>query len=92
MFVNAAAAANFEIGKNYFIRTVTHSLTGKLIEVYPTELVLLDGAWIADDGRLADALKTGKLSEVEPVGDAIVNLAAITDAFLWNHSLPTSQI
>ena len=30
----------FEIGKNYFIRTVTHHHTGKLVAVGPQELVL----------------------------------------------------
>ena len=54
----ASSAHPFEVGANYFIRTVTHHLTGKLVEVYPTELVLIDAAWIADDGKLCQALKT----------------------------------
>ena len=84
----------FEIGKNYFIRTVTHHLTGKLIEVYPTELVLLDGAWIADDGRLADALKTGDFAEVEPFPDdtrIIIGRGSIIDAQVLGHKNPRSQ-
>jgi hypothetical protein len=89
----APASNPFEIGKNYFIRTVTHHLTGKLIEVYPTELVLVDAAWIADDGRLADALKSEEFSEVEPFPDdrrVIVNRASLIDAQTIK-KLPRSQ-
>lgn len=37
----------WQIGKNYFIRTVTHHLTGTLIAVTGKELWLKDAAWIA---------------------------------------------
>ena len=40
----------YEIGKNYFIRTVTHHLVGRLIKVTSKELVLEEASWIADDG------------------------------------------
>jgi hypothetical protein len=56
----------YEVGKNYFIRTVTHHYTGKLVEIYRRELVLIDAAWIADDGRFADAIKSESFAEVEP--------------------------
>ena len=79
----ASSAHPFEVGANYFIRTVTHHLTGKLVEVYPTELVLIDAAWIADDGKLCQALKTETFNEVEPFPDArrvIVGLGSLIDA------------
>lgn len=81
------------IGKNVFIRTVTHHYTGALVSVYPQELVLRDAAWIADDGRFADALKTGTLNEVEPFpdGERIIGRGAILDAGLWPHKLPREQ-
>ena len=91
--VAAAASHPFEIGKNYFIRTVTHHLTGRLVEVGHQELVLVDGAWIADDGRLADALKSETFAEVEPVPDdrkIIVGRASIIDAQIIT-KLPRSQ-
>ena len=91
--VAATTGSPFEIGKNYFIRTVTHHLTGKLIEVWPTELVLVDGAWIADDGRLADALKSETFSEVEPFPDdrrIIVGRGSLIDAQIIT-KLPRSQ-
>lgn len=56
----------FEVGKNYFIRTVTHHYTGKLVELHRRELVLINAAWIADDGRFADAMKAEAFNEVEP--------------------------
>ena len=37
------------------------------------------------------AIKDGKLNEVEPVGDAIMNTDAINDAFPWVHALPDKQ-
>ena len=56
----------WEVGKNYFIRTVTHHLTGRLIAVTNHELWLEDAAWIADDGRFSQAIETGIFEEVEP--------------------------
>lgn len=55
----------YEEGKNYFIRTVTHHYTGKLVAVYPQELILEQVAWIADDGRFTTALEKEEFDEVE---------------------------
>ena len=84
----------YEVGKNYFIRTVTHHLTGKLVKVTSKELVLETAAWIADDGRFHDALKNGTLNEVEPFPkdlQVIVGRGSLIDAVIWNHKLPTEQ-
>lgn len=84
----------YEVNKNYFIRTVTHHLTGKLVKVTSKELVLEQAAWIADDGRFYDALKTGKLNEVEPFPQdvqVIVGRGALIDAVIWKHALPAEQ-
>jgi hypothetical protein len=81
----------FEIGRAYFLRTVTYHLTGRVVQIIGRFLVLEDAAWIADSGRFADALKTGSLNEVEPVGEAIVNADTIADAFPWKHALPRTQ-
>ena len=69
----------YQLGKNYFIRTVTHYYTGRLVRVTAQELVLEDAAWIADTGRFANALETGELQEVEPfpVGQVIVGRGAV---------------
>ncbi len=78
------------MGKKVFIRTVTYHLVGKVESV--GELVeLSDASWVADSGRFMQAIKDGTLNEVEPVGTAYVNPAAITDLFPWEHELPTRQ-
>lgn len=88
MFSGQPAAAPapghpWEVGKNYFIRTVTHHLTGRLVAVAEHELVLEDAAWIADDGRFAQAIEKGEFAEVEPFPSGrrvIVGRAALIDA------------
>ena len=87
------SACPFEIGAKYFIRTVTHHHTGKLVAVTPTELVLTDAAWIADDGRLTEALATGNFSEVEMFpanSQVIIGRGSLIDAVKIT-TTPTSQ-
>lgn len=83
----------YKIGKSYFIRTVTHHLTGRLIKVTAKELVIEEAAWIADDGRFYDALKTGNLNEIEPFpdGEVIIGRGSIIDCVEWKHNLPKEQ-
>jgi hypothetical protein len=89
-----ATLSPYKIGENYFIRTVTHFNTGKLIRVTSKELVLKDAAWIADTGRFMQAIKDGTLNEVEPYPDGeevVVGRGAIVDAVIWRHPLPRTQ-
>lgn len=81
----------YEIGENYFIRTVTHHLTGKLVAVHSSELVLENAAWIADDGRLSESLAKETFSEVEmfPERQLIVGRSSLIDAVIIK-KLPTS--
>jgi len=84
----------WEKNVNYFIRTVTHYLTGMLVEVTDKEIVLKNAAWIADTGRYANAMSEGKFSEVEPYPDdqlVLVNRDSIIDATQWTHKLPREQ-
>ena len=83
----------YKIGKSYFIRTVTHHLTGRLLKVTSKELVLEDAAWIADDGRFHQAIKDGILNEIEPFtdGEVIVGRSALIDCVEWKHELPRKQ-
>lgn len=84
----------WQVGKNYFIRTVTHHLTGTLIAVTPKELWLKDAAWVASDGRFMQAIKDGKLDEVEPYPDGEevpVGRGALIDGVIWKHPLPREQ-
>lgn len=72
----------FEIEKNYLIRTVTFTLTGKIKKITRDFLVLQDADWIADTGRFSQSLEDSeKFNEVEPFkNDAIVGRGAIVDA------------
>jgi hypothetical protein len=82
----------WEVGKNYFIRTVTMHLVGNLSHIDHRELVLRRASWIADSGRFHDALKHGAFNEIEPfVNDVIVNRSSIIDATIYCHVLPDSQ-
>ncbi len=86
--------APWKVGSNYFIRTVTHHYTGKLVAVYDKEIVLLDAAWIADDGRFMQAVASGSFGEIEPYPDGlevIVGRGAILDAVTIAFALPRSQ-
>ena len=57
----------WEIGKAYFVLTVTMGIHGVLVNVTDQELVLMDAAWIADTGRFHRWLKGEiKPNEVEP--------------------------
>lgn len=84
----------YKLNENYFIRTVTFHYTGKLVTVFENELVLENACWIPDDGRFADALKTGSFNEVEPYPieePIIIGRGALIDAQVFNHALPTQQ-
>lgn len=79
------------IGKSFFFRTVTYHVVGKVVKIVGTMLQLEQASWVADSGRFMNAIKEGKLNEVEPVGDWFVNIGAIVDFGVWNHKLPKNQ-
>ncbi len=78
----------FGVGKAYLIRTVTYHVLGKVKEIKGNFLVLTDASWVADSGRFNEAIGKGTLNEVEYVGDAIVAINAVSDAYPWTHKLP----
>lgn len=79
----------WEVGKAYFIRTVTHHFVGRLIAVTNHELWIEDVAWVADDGRFHECLATGKVNECEPCppGPVPIGRSSLIDAHLWPHAL-----
>ena len=80
----------YKIGTKYFIRTATYHCVGLLIEKTKGELILEDASWIADSGRLNNALKTGIFDEIEPFpNNLIVNISGIIDATAFDHDLPS---
>ena len=54
------------IGMDYFIRTVTHYFTGRLVWVGDKEIALEDVCWIADTGRFNEFVAGGGGNETEP--------------------------
>lgn len=87
-----AVTAPYQIGENYFIRTITMYYTGKIVWVGEHEIVLESPAWIADTERFADVIASGALKEVEPMGKtAIIGRGAIVDACTIEWTLPTEQ-
>lgn len=82
----------FQVGKAYLVRAVTLYYIGILKSVGQHELVFYSASWVADTGRYHDALKTGKLNEVEPIiGDLIVGRGSIVDMVEWAHKPPKEQ-
>jgi hypothetical protein len=84
----------YQLGENYFVRTVTYHFTGRLAAVYAQELVFTDSAWIASDGRFADAISKGVYDEVEPFPDnsrVIIGRGSVIDAVAINTPLPRVQ-
>ena len=79
------------VGQAFFFRTVTYHLTGRVKKIIGNLIELEQAAWIADSGRFMNAIKEGKLNEVEPVGRAFININSVTDFFPWKHKLPTDQ-
>jgi hypothetical protein len=78
----------FIVGKAYLIRTVTYHMLGVLERVSGAFLVLKEASWVADSGKFSTAIAKGELSEIEYVGDAIVSMNAIVDAFPWIAKVP----
>jgi hypothetical protein len=84
----------FEIGKNYIVRTVTMIYTGKLVEVWPAELVLVEAAWIPETDRYMQFVEKGSVKECEPYPAnrrVIIGRGSITDAVVLESGLPRSQ-
>lgn len=81
----------FKVGCAVFVRTVTYHLLGRVNSVADGFVELKEASWIADSGRFHQAITTGVLAEVEPVGIVYVAIASIVDVFPWVHDLPAKQ-
>ncbi len=79
------------IGGKYYFRTVTYHTVGKVKKIVGRFVFLEDASWVADSGRFMNTIKDGTLNEVEPVGQAFVNLETVVDFFEWKHKLPSEQ-
>ena len=69
-----------KIGKSVFIRTVTYHYTGRVVRIIGDFVELEKAAWIADSGRLTQALEKEDFSEVETYPRPIrINTTSIVD-------------
>jgi len=86
MKTKKAAKNDWQLGKFYFIRTVTLYYVGRLIAIDEQDFTLDQCAWVADTGRFSEALRTGKLAEVEPYPDGPVKVGrgGYIDASIWS--------
>jgi hypothetical protein len=78
-----------EVGKTYYVRTLSDHWVGRAQRVLGPFCVQLTGAaWVADSGRLSEFVRTGRADdmEIEPVGTLIVKWEA---AIEWPHALFT---
>src|SRR5580698_4895214 len=73
------------VGGKYYFRTVTYHQVGEVKKIVGRFAYLKNASWVPDSGRFMQAIKDGVLNEVEPVGEAFVNLDAVTDFFPWKH-------
>ncbi|MGV8131105.1 MAG: hypothetical protein ACP5N7_03320 [Candidatus Pacearchaeota archaeon] len=79
------------VGGKYYFRTVTYHTVGEVKKIVGRFAYLKSASWVADSGRFMNAIKDGTLNEVEPVGDAFVNLDTVVDFFPWKHTLKIDQ-
>ena len=81
-----------KVGEQLFVWTVTAHYTGRVTAISEDEIELSDAAWIASDGRVADALQSGVFDEVEPLPEPIVlNRGSFLHYQRFPHQLPRSQ-
>jgi hypothetical protein len=79
----------FKVGDGIFVRTVTHYLVGRVSAVLDKGILLEDSSWVADTGRLGNALATGNFEEVERLVDwVLVSWGACVDIHPFHHKLP----
>lgn len=59
-----------EIGKCYYVRTVTDHWVGRVVAVQPFSVTLEDASWVAEAGRLNVFMREGHANnmEIETVG------------------------
>lgn len=85
---------DFQIGKNFYVATVTHHYVGKLLSVSDKEIILTNASWVADDGRFHKFMK-GEIDssvEFEPFPadkNVFVGRGALIVACEWEGTLPT---
>ena len=80
-----------EIGKCYYVRTITDHWVGRVSAIMANCVTLEDASWIADSGRLSDFVRDGKTDtmEIEPVGRVCCHWLTCIP---WTHELFNNPI
>jgi len=89
----AKDAYDYLLNRSVMVQTVTMIYTGKLVAIFPSELHLVEAAWIADTGRFSQAVKSAAFNEIEPFDDEVrvVGRGAIVSAGPLGAAHPRSQ-
>ena len=86
--MNSENDYELEIGKNYFVRTVSDHWIGKLVAIKgPYTVVLENPAWIADTGRFHVFLRDGKADNMEIEPTLVPKMVQWLDISPWKHGL-----
>jgi hypothetical protein len=88
------AKSPLSVGNSVLIRGVGYHYLGRVVGLSRDEILLEDASWLASSGRFGEALRTGRLSEVEPYpdGPVAVRTAVVQDVALWAHLLPRKAL
>lgn len=79
----------YEVGKQYFVQTVTYFYLGQLSAEYGDTIVLSNASWIPDTGRYNEFISGQEPKEVEPCKNpVIIHKGALLSATLWEGTLP----
>lgn len=82
------------LGKNVIVRTITMIYTGKLVEVTPQDLILVDCSWIPETERYMKFVAEGAVKECEPYPDGLpvyIGQGTVLDKCELVKALPRSQ-
>lgn len=85
----------FELGKKYFVMTVTYFIVGELVDQDDKFLKFKTVSMVADTGRFTDFLRDGKKEGMEIelfANDVIIAKGAIVNATEWKHDLFTDPV
>ena len=83
------------LGKNVIVRTITMIYTGKLVEVTPQDLILVDCSWIPETERYMKFVAEGAVKECEPYPDGLpvyIGQGTVLDKCELRKALPRRQM
>lgn len=83
---------NLLVGETVLTHTgEVNQYVGTVVRVTYDAIWLHPAAWIADTGRIHEAIRDGfsNEAEIEPLGPAVVRLPIDTPLMTWPHPVPT---